>query len=794
MNSIDSYPFQGKKVLVRVDFNVPMDENQHITDDTRMVTAMPTLRKILTEKGAVILLTHLGRPGGKKSDALSLRHILPRLSQLLEREVRFAPDCIGKETARMAADLQPGQVLLLENLRFHAEEMAGDEDFAASLAALGDVYVNDAFGTAHRAHASTYTIARFFPDERMFGYLVESEIQQIDKVLKEARHPFTAILGGSKVSTKIGIIEALLDKVDHLLIGGGIAFTFARAMGGQIGDSIVEADQVKTAERILVEARKRRVELHLPSDCLVADRFANDAEIEHTHIMSIPNGWMGLDIGVKTVEEFSQVIDDSATILWNGPMGAFEMNHFSNGTLRVALAVSRATDKGAFSLVGGGDSIAALNRYSLAHKISYISTAGGALLEYLEGKKLPSIRAIRQSYSIDDYSFRNQRVLIRVDFNVPLDEEGGITDDTRMVTAIPTIRRVLADGGSAVVMTHLGRPGGKSDPALSTRIILPHLEKLLERPVRFQDPPVGDAARGASRKLKPGEVMLLENLRFYPGEKAADEAFARGLSELGDVYVNDAFGTAHRAHASTFTVARFFPEHRMLGYLVESEINRINRVLNRAEPPFAAILGGSKVSTKIGIIKALLEKVDRLIVGGGVAYTFIRAMGGKVGLSLVEEDYLNVAREVIERAKELGVRLELPVDCVVADRMDNEAAIEHRDIREIPREWMGLDIGVRTVEAFGRLIETSRTILWNGPMGVFELPHFSNGTLRVALSVARATDKGAFSLVGGGDSIAALNRYSLTHKISYVSTAGGALLEYLEGRELPSLRAIRGIF
>ncbi|HDP95972.1 MAG TPA: phosphoglycerate kinase [Candidatus Aminicenantes bacterium] len=401
---------------------------------------------------------------------------------------------------------------------------------------------------------------------------------------------------------------------------------------------------------------------------------------------------------------------------------------------------------------------------------------------------------MRQSYSIDDYSFRNQRVLIRVDFNVPLDEEGGITDDTRMVTAIPTIRRVLADGGSAVVMTHLGRPGGKSDPALSTRIILPHLEKLLERPVRFQDPPVGDAARGASRKLKPGEVMLLENLRFYPGEKAADEAFARGLSELGDVYVNDAFGTAHRAHASTFTVARFFPEHRMLGYLVESEINRINRVLNRAEPPFAAILGGSKVSTKIGIIKALLEKVDRLIVGGGVAYTFIRAMGGKVGLSLVEEDYLNVAREVIERAKELGVRLELPVDCVVADRMDNEAAIEHRDIREIPREWMGLDIGVRTVEAFGRLIETSRTILWNGPMGVFELPHFSNGTLRVALSVARATDKGAFSLVGGGDSIAALNRYSLTHKISYVSTAGGALLEYLEGRELPSLRAIRGIF
>ena len=794
MNSMDSYPFRGKKVLVRVDFNVPMDAEHRITDDTRMVTAIPTLRKILSDGGAVILMTHLGRPGGKRDDNLSLRHIVPHLSGLLERDVRFVPDCVGEAAQTMAAELKPGEVMLLENLRFHPEETAGDDDFARRLAELGDVYVNDAFGTAHRAHASTYTMARFFPDDRMFGYIVESEIKQIDKVLKHARHPFTAILGGSKVSTKIGIIEALLDKVDHLLIGGGIAFTFARALGGHTGDSIVEEDMIETAERILAEARKRRVKIHLPSDCIVADRFSNEAEIEHTHIMSIREGWMGLDIGIKTVEEFSAVIDASATILWNGPMGAFEMSHFSNGTLRMAMAVARATDKGAHSLVGGGDSIAALNRYSLAHKISYVSTAGGALLEYLEGRKLPSIRAIRQSYSIDDYSFRGQRALIRVDFNVPLDGEGGITDDTRMVTAIPTIRRVLADGGSAVVMTHLGRPGGKSDPALSTRIIQPRLEKLLECPVYFQDPPVGPEALAAAKKLRPGEVMLLENLRFHKGEKSGDRTFAGGLAELGDVYVNDAFGTAHRAHASTFTVAEFFPERRMLGYLVESEINRINRVLNRSEPPFTAILGGSKVSTKIGIIEALLEKVDRLVVGGGVAYTFIRAMGGAVGASLVEEDYLNVARGVLRRAEELGVRLELPSDCVIADRMDNEAAIDHADIREIPKGWMGLDIGVRSVESFSRLIETSRTILWNGPMGVFEMPHFSNGTLRVALSVARATDKGAYSLVGGGDSIAALNRYSLAHRISYVSTAGGALLEYLEGRELPSLRAIRGAF
>lgn len=790
---MDSYPFQGKKVLVRVDFNVPLDNDRRITDDTRIVTAIPTLRKILSENGAVILMTHLGRPKGKVDANLSLRHILAHVSGLLEREIRFAPDCVGPEARRMAEALKPGEVLLLENLRFHAEETAGDEDFAKSLAELGDTYINDAFGTAHRAHASTFTIARFFPNDKMFGYLVESEIQQIDKVLKNASHPFTAILGGSKVSTKIGIIEALMHKVDNLVIGGGIAFTFARAMGGRIGDSIVEEEFVEVAERIIASADKHHVKLFLPGDCIIADSFSNDAEIEHCHITEVPDGWMGLDIGVKTVEEFSRVIENSATILWNGPMGAFEMNHFANGTLRVALAVARATDKGAFSLVGGGDSIAALNRYSLAHKISYISTAGGALLEYLEGKKLPSIRAIRQSYSIDDMDFRDQRALIRVDFNVPLDDEGRITDDTRMVTAIPTIRKVLADGGSAVIMTHLGRPGGKRDDRLSTRLILPHLEKLLGIPVRFQSPPTGPDAVAATGSLQPGEVMLLENLRFFPGEKAGDIAFARELSQLGDVYINNAFGTAHRAHASTYTVARFFPERRMLGYLVESEINRINWVLNRAEKPFTAILGGSKVSTKIHIIKALLEKVDNLIIGGGVAYTFAKAMGGEVGGSLVEEDYLDVARDIIEAAGRLGVHLELPVDCVTADRFDNDASIEHAEIHDIPPGRIGLDIGVKTVESFTRLIEASRTILWNGPLGVFELPHFSNGTLRVALSVARATDKGAFSLVGGGDSIAAVKRYSLAHKISYISTAGGALLEYIEGKELPSLRAIRGV-
>jgi len=790
MYSIDSYNFTGKKVLMRVDFNVPLNENLEITDNTRIITAVPTIQKILAEGGSLILLTHLGRPKGQVNEKMSLKIIVPTLSKILDREVKFAPDCIGSEARELAKNLKPGEVLLLENLRFYKEETDADEEFASKLAALGDAYVMDAFGTAHRAHASTYTIAKFFPHDSMFGYLVENEIQNIDKILHQPIHPFTAILGGSKVSTKIHIIEVLLEKVDNLIISGGIAFTFIKAMGGKVGNSLVEDDFLDFARHIIQEAERNKVKLFLPTDCVIADEFKSDANIDHCDIREIPDGWMGLDIGIKSANRFAEVIENSKKILWNGPIGVFEMPSFSMGTLKTAMSIARATDKGAFSLIGGGDSIAAVNKYSLAHKISYISTAGGALLEYLEGKELSSIKAIKQNLTIDRYNFEGKKVLMRVDFNVPLNENREITDTTRIITALPTVRKITSEGGAVIFMTHLGRPKGQYDENLSLKHIVPFLSKALDKDVKFVNNCIGNEAEKAAAELKPGECLLLENLRFHKEETNADEEFARKLAALGDAFVFNAFGTAHRAHASTYTIAKFFPKDKMFGYLVESEIKNIDKVVKQAKSPFTAIIGGSKVSTKIHIILALLEKVDNLIIGGGIVFTFIKAMGGKVGNSLIEDDQLDVAKQIIAKAKENGVNLYLPTDCIIADQFKNDAHIEHCNINEIPDGWMGLDIGIKSANKFTEVIENSSTLLWNGPIGVFEMSNFSMGTLKVAMAVARATDKGAYSLIGGGDSISAVNKYSLAYKISYISTAGGALLEYIEGKKLPAIKAI----
>lgn len=794
MNNMDKYNFQDKKVLIRVDFNVPLNKDFEITDDTRIVTAIPTIRKIIADGGSPIILTHLGRPKGQVRPEMSLIHILPRLEKLLDSKVIFVEDPMSDQAFEICKNLKPREIVLLENLRFNKAEVEGDEDFAKKLASLGDAYIMDAFGTAHRAHASTYTIAKHFPYDKMLGYLVESEIKNIDKVLKKAQRPFTAIIGGSKISSKIHIIESLLQKVDNMVIGGGIVYTFVKAMGGEIGDSLYEEEYLDVAIRIIEKAAKNNVKLYLPKDVLVADKFDNEANIRHCEIDKIESGWMGLDIGIKSGSRIEEVIENSATILWNGPMGVFEMPHFSMGTLKVALAVARATDKGAFSLVGGGDSIAAINKYSLAHKISYVSTAGGALLEYIEGKKLPSIRAIKQSYSIDDYDFFGKKALIRVDFNVPLDKDGNITDDTRIRTAIPTIRKILADGGSAIIMTHLGRPKGKRLPEYSVKHIVPHVSKLLEKEIIFLEKCIGPETKKVCNALKPGDVVMLENLRFTQAEIEGDEKFASQLAELGDVYIMNAFGTAHRAHASTYTIAKFFPNDKMLGYLVEAEINNIDKILKNPQRPFTAILGGSKVSTKIQIIEALLDKVDNLIIGGGIVFTIIKALGGKIGNSLVEDDYLDVAKRIIDKAVKNNVKLYFPQDVLTADKFDNDANIHHCEIEKIEDNWIGMDIGIKTGSEFEEVISRSATILWNGPMGVFEMTNFSMGTLKVALAIARATDNGAYSLIGGGDSIAAINKYSLAHKISYISTAGGALLEYIEGKELPSIKAVRGKF
>lgn len=416
MKSIDSYNFAGKRALIRVDFNVPLDDDQKITDTTRIDAAIPTIKKILTSGGSVILMSHLGRPKTGTENKLSLKHILPYLSEKLGIIVKFANDCIGLSAVELSAGLQPGEVLLLENLRYYAEEegkprlseTVTDEEkkvakvamkesqkgFTKKLAALGDCYVNDAFGTAHRAHASTALIAGYFPNDKMFGYLMESEVKALQKVLDHFEHPFTAILGGAKVSSKIEIINHLMDKVDNLIIGGGMTYTFIKALGGKVGGSLVENDFVELAKNILEGAKVMNVNIILPVDNVVANAFANDAERQICSLHDVPDGWMGLDIGPESIKLFEKTIMESKTILWNGPMGVFEMCSFQNGTKAVAQAIANATSKGAYSLVGGGDSVSAINKFKFTDKVSYVSTGGGAMLEYIEGKALPGVKAI----------------------------------------------------------------------------------------------------------------------------------------------------------------------------------------------------------------------------------------------------------------------------------------------------------------------------------------------------------------------------------------------------------------
>lgn len=403
MSKFSTYNFAGLKALVRVDFNVPLDDQFNITDDTRMASTIPTIKKILADGGSVILMSHFGRPKDGPTDKYSLMHLVGHLQELLntddatETPVLFADDCIGEDAVQIAAELQPGEVLLLENLRFYKEEEKGDADFAEKLSKLGDVYVNDAFGTAHRAHASTAVIAQYFAsDKRMFGLLMNSEVSSAEKVLHQAEKPFTAIIGGAKVSDKILIIENLLQRATDIIIGGGMAYTFLKARGGQIGNSLCENDRLQTALDILEMAKQKNVSIHLPEDSVVADKFAADANTKIEPSDAIADGGMGLDIGPKAVGIFSEVIRNSKTILWNGPMGVFEMEKFQNGTKSIALAVAEATANGAFSLVGGGDSVAAVNQFHLADKVSYVSTGGGAMLEYFEGKVLPGIAAIQE--------------------------------------------------------------------------------------------------------------------------------------------------------------------------------------------------------------------------------------------------------------------------------------------------------------------------------------------------------------------------------------------------------------
>jgi len=394
MKTIDQINFQGKKALIRVDFNVPLNEDLKITDDTRICAAIPTINKILSEDGSVILMSHLGRPKNGYEHKFSLKHIVNHLSEKLNIKVKFAHNCIGDEVNKIANQLKNGEVLLLENLRFHSEEKAGDNTFAEQLSKLADIYVNDAFGTAHRAHASTAVIANFFNDNKCFGYVMANEITNLEKIVTEGERPITAIMGGAKVSSKITIINKLMNKVDKIIIGGGMSYTFAKALGGNVGNSLVEDDKMQLALSLISQAKEKGVELLIPIDSLNADAFSNNANTNISDIDKVEDGWMGLDISEKTKAIFRKEILSSKTILWNGPMGVFEMDKFSGGTKYIADAIADATTRGSFSLVGGGDSVAAVKKFNLQDKVSYVSTGGGAMLEYLEGKELPGIKAI----------------------------------------------------------------------------------------------------------------------------------------------------------------------------------------------------------------------------------------------------------------------------------------------------------------------------------------------------------------------------------------------------------------
>jgi len=419
MQTLDNYNFSGKRAIIRVDFNVPLDKKTlAITDDNRMRAAVPTIKKVMEKGGAVILMSHLGRPDKGPEDKFSLKHIVAHLSDLLGVPVKFADDCIGQQAIEYSKNLKAGEVMLLENLRFYEEEegkprlpenvtdeekkvakektKASQKEFVKKLASLADCYVNDAFGTAHRAHASTALIASSFPNDKMFGYLMNAEVSSVEKVMHNPQHPFTAIMGGAKVSDKISIIENLLSKVDNLIIGGGMVYTFIKAQGGNVGSSLCEMDKLDVALDLLKKAKENNVEFYLPVDNIVADKFDDEANTQYTLVNEVPDGWMGLDIGEKSVASFSEVIKNSKTILWNGPMGVFEKKKFENGTKKVAEAIVAATALGAFSLIGGGDSVAAINKYEMADKVSYVSTGGGALLEYIEGKVLPGIKAIKE--------------------------------------------------------------------------------------------------------------------------------------------------------------------------------------------------------------------------------------------------------------------------------------------------------------------------------------------------------------------------------------------------------------
>ncbi|KAF4347106.1 hypothetical protein G4B88_025149 [Cannabis sativa] len=780
---------KGKKVFLRADLNVPLDDNQNITDDTRIRAAIPTI-KYLTQNGAkVILSSHLGRPKGV-TPKFSLAPLVPRLSELLGIQVVKADDSIGPEVEKLVASLPDGGVLLLENVRFYKEEEKNDPEHAKKLASLADIYVNDAFGTAHRAHASTEGVTKYLKPS-VAGFLLQKELDYLVGAVSNPKRPFAAIVGGSKVSSKIGVIESLLEKVDILLLGGGMIFTFYKAQGLAVGSSLVEEDKLDLATSLIEKAKAKGVSLLLPSDVVIADKFAPDANSKIVPSSAIPDGWMGLDIGPDSIKTFNEALDTTQTIIWNGPMGVFEFDKFAAGT------------EGVTTIIGGGDSVAAVEKVGVASVMSHISTGGGASLELLEGKELPGVLALdeatpvarliamatkRSVGTLKESELKGKRVFVRVDLNVPLDDNLTITDDTRVRAAVPTIQYLMGYGAKVILCSHLGRPKGVT-PKFSLKPLVPRLSELLGYDVKMANDSVGEEVEKLIAETPEGGVVLLENVRFYKEEEKNDPEFAKKLASLADVYVNDAFGTAHRAHASTEGVAKYL-KPSVAGFLMQKELDYLVGAVANPKRPFAAIVGGSKVSSKIGVIESLLGKVNLLFLGGGMIFTFYKAQGYAVGSSLVEEDKLELATSLMEKAKAKGVTILLPTDVVIADKFSPDANSKIVPASSIPDGWMGLDIGPDSIKTFSDALDTTQTVIWNGPMGVFEFEKFAAGTEAVARKLAELSGKGVTTIIGGGDSVAAVEKVGLADKMSHISTGGGASLELLEGKPLPGVLAL----
>jgi len=817
---------KGKKVLIRCDLNVPMSADLEITDTTRITASIPTIEYLCKKGAKVIACSHLGRPKDGPEEKFSLKPVAKKMSELMDKDIKCAPDCKATDDVKELVDgMSDGDVLILENTRFYKGETKNDAELAESMASLADLFVNDAFGTAHRAHSSTEGVTKFLKPN-VSGFLLKKELDYLQGAVDEPKKPMAAIVGGAKVSTKIPVIESMLDKVDKLVIGGGMVFTFLKARGLSVGDSLVEEDYLELAQKLEKQAKEKGVELILPVDIACGDAFpAGGKEVGFKVVKAeeIPDGWLGLDNGPKATEDIKKALSDCKTIIWNGPMGVFESSQFDKGTYEIAECLAELTEKkGAITIIGGGDSVAAVNKSGLADKMSHISTGGGASLELLEGKVLPGVAALDEmepvaaafcgqrveaprkvqvareaKKSVEDLSesdLKGKKVLIRCDLNVPMNGDLEITDTTRITASIPTIEYLCKKGAKVIACSHLGRPKDGPEEKFSLKPVAKKMSELMDKDIKCApDCKATDDVKEMVESMGDGDVLILENTRFYKGETKNDSELAESMASLADLFVNDAFGTAHRAHSSTEGVTKFLKPN-VSGFLLKKELDYLQGAVDEPKKPMAAIVGGAKVSTKIPVIESMLDKVDKLVIGGGMVFTFLKARGLSVGDSLVEEDYIELAQKLEKQAKEKGVELILPVDIACGDAFPaggKEVGFKVVKADEIPDGWLGLDNGPDATEEIKKALSDCKTIIWNGPMGVFESSQFDKGTYEIAECLAELTEKkGAITIIGGGDSVAAVNKSGLADKMSHISTGGGASLELLEGKVLPGVAAL----